>query len=74
VLTNVSRARKSKESRAQTHLGKLQNRMAFGEAEEEIEAFDETRGLGMISASGGYARATVGDSKTRGKNLFWISI
>ncbi|KAI0080687.1 Nop domain-containing protein [Panus rudis PR-1116 ss-1] len=59
------RARKAKEAYAQTELRKLQNRMAFGEAEEEIGAFDETKGLGMIGS--GKVRANVGEAKSRAK-------
>ena len=36
----------------------MQNRMAFGEAEEDVGAFDETKGLGMIGT--GKVRANVG--------------
>ncbi|KAK4703767.1 U4/U6 small nuclear ribonucleoprotein PRP31, partial [Phenoliferia sp. Uapishka_3] len=52
------RARKLKEQFQQTELGKLQNRMKFGEAEEETGAYDETMGLGMIGSSSGKVRAT----------------
>jgi len=45
--------------------------MTFGEAEEEIGSFDQTKGLGMISSSstisGGKVRAGVADSKVRAK-------
>ena len=46
--------------------------MAFGEAEQEIGAFDQTKGLGMISSgssgiSSGKVRAGVADSKVRAK-------
>ncbi|KAJ7228816.1 hypothetical protein GGX14DRAFT_415160 [Mycena pura] len=61
------RARKAKEAYAQTELRKLQNRMAFGEAEEEVGAFDETKGMGMIGASSGSVRAGLGESKSRAK-------
>ncbi len=50
------RARKAKEAYAQTELRKLQNRMRFGEAEEEGGAFDESIGLGMIGSSSGSGR------------------
>ncbi|GJE84960.1 U4/U6 small nuclear ribonucleoprotein Prp31 [Phanerochaete sordida] len=59
------RARKAKEAYAQTELRKLQNRMAFGEAEQEVGAFDQTKGLGMLGA--GKVRAGVGESKSRAK-------
>ncbi|KAF9263562.1 Nop domain-containing protein [Marasmius fiardii PR-910] len=61
------RARKAKEAYAQTELRKLQNRMAFGEAEEEIGAFDQTKGMGMIGAGTGKVRASVGESKSKAK-------
>ncbi len=41
--------------------------MAFGEVEEEVGAFDETKGLGMIGVGTGKVRANVGESKSRGK-------
>ena len=63
------RARKAKEAYAQTELRKLQNRMAFGEAEEEVGAFDQTKGLGMIGT--GKVRAGVGEAKSRGASSFF---
>ncbi|THH33635.1 hypothetical protein EUX98_g494 [Antrodiella citrinella] len=59
------RARKAKEAYAQTELRKMQNRMAFGDAEEEVGAFDQTRGLGMIGS--GKVRAGMGEAKSRAK-------
>ena len=59
-----SSARKAKEAYAQTELRKMQNRMAFGQAEEEVGAFDQTKGLGMIGT--GKVRANVGEAKSRG--------
>jgi len=41
--------------------------MAFGEAEEEVGAFDETKGLGMIGVSTGKVRASLGEAKSRAK-------
>ncbi|KAG8914661.1 U4/U6-U5 snRNP complex subunit prp31 [Tulasnella sp. 408] len=41
--------------------------MAFGEAEEEVGAFDETKGLGMLGSATGKVRANVVDSKSRAK-------
>lgn len=61
------RARKAKEAYAQTELRKLQNRMAFGEAEEEVGAFDQTKGLGMIGVGTGKVRAGAADAKSRAK-------
>jgi hypothetical protein len=68
------RARKSKEAYAQTELRKLQNRMAFGEAEEEVGAFDQTKGLGMIGVGTGKVRAGLGEIKSRGikKNICFV--
>ncbi|KAJ8595327.1 Nop domain-containing protein [Rhizopogon salebrosus TDB-379] len=61
------RARKAKEAYAQTELRKLQNRMAFGEVEEEVGAFDQTKGLGMIGVGTGKVRAGMGEAKSRAK-------
>ncbi|TRM68258.1 hypothetical protein BD626DRAFT_424999 [Schizophyllum amplum] len=61
------RARKAKEAYATTELRKLQNRMAFGEAEEEVGAFDQTKGMGMIGVGTGKVRAGMGDAKSRAK-------
>jgi len=61
------RARKAKEAYAQTELRKLQNRMAFGEAEEEVGAFDQTKGMGMIGGGTGKVRAGLGEAKSRAK-------
>lgn len=41
--------------------------MAFGEAEEEVGAFDQTKGLGMIGVGTGKVRAGLGEIKSRGK-------
>jgi U4/U6 small nuclear ribonucleoprotein PRP31 len=40
--------------------------MVFGEAEEEVGAFDETKGLGMIGIGTGKVRAGMGEAKSRG--------
>jgi len=73
-ITNhvTSRARKAKEAYAQTELRKLQNRMAFGEAEAEVGAFDQTKGLGMIGAGTGKVRAGLGEAKSRGTPIFLL--
>lgn len=42
------RVRKLKEQVAMTHLGKLQNRMAFGEPEEQIIQGESVKGLGLL--------------------------
>jgi hypothetical protein len=44
--------------------------MAFGEVEEEVGAFDETKGLGMIGSSTGKVRASMGESKAKGEQFF----
>jgi len=41
--------------------------MAFGEAEEEVGAFDQTKGLGMIGVGTGKVRAGLGEAKSRAK-------
>lgn len=40
--------------------------MAFGEAEEEVGAYGETKGLGMIGVATGKVRAGMGDAKSKG--------
>ncbi|KIR32948.1 U4/U6 small nuclear ribonucleoprotein PRP31 [Cryptococcus deuterogattii MMRL2647] len=60
------RARKAKEAYAQTELKKLQNRMEFGKAEEEIGVDDETVGLGMIG-SAGRVRGEMADARSKAK-------
>jgi hypothetical protein len=66
-------ARRAKEAYAQTELRKLQNRMAFGEAEQEVGAFDQTKGLGMIGVGTGKVRAGMGEAKSRGTIFFlWL--
>lgn len=61
------RARKAKEAHAMTELQKLQNRMVFGEEEEEAAAFDETMGLGMAGSSSGKMRQLAGEARTKAK-------
>jgi len=41
--------------------------MAFGEAEEEVGAFDQTKGMGMIGVGTGKVRAGQGEAKSRAK-------
>ena len=50
-----------------TELRKQQNRMAFGQAEEEVGAMDQTRGLGMIGSSSGRVRAEAGEVRSKGE-------
>jgi len=40
--------------------------MAFGEAEEEVGAFGQTKGMGLIGAGTGKVRAGAADTKTKG--------
>ncbi|GAA5858067.1 hypothetical protein JCM1840_001027 [Sporobolomyces johnsonii] len=61
------RARKAKEAYAMTELRKQQNRLKFGEAEEEVGAYDETRGLGMIGSSSGKVRGNIGEARSKAK-------
>lgn len=62
------RARSEKERYATTELQKLQNRMVFGEAEEEAEGFgDETVGMGMIGKAGSKVRMAT-DTKSKRKS------
>lgn len=49
-----------------TELRKLQNRMAFGQEEQEDFGFDETKGLGMIGSSSGRLRANAGEDRSKG--------
>jgi U4/U6 small nuclear ribonucleoprotein PRP31 len=42
--------------------------MAFGEAEEEVGAYGETKGLGMIGVATGKVRAGMGDAKSKGSS------
>lgn len=65
------RARKAKEAYAQTELRKLQNRMEFGKAEEEIGVDDETVGLGMIG-SAGRVRGEMADARSKGTYLCFL--
>ena len=39
--------------------------MAFGEAEEEVGAFDQTKGRGMIGVASGKVRAGMGEAKSK---------
>ena len=71
IVDNFS-ARKAKEAYAQTELRKLQNRMAFGEAEEEVGAFDQTKGMGLIGVGTGKVRAGLEEAKSRGMLLYQI--
>ena len=65
-MRDMLRARKAKEAYAMTELRKLQNRMAFGQEEEEDFGMDETKGMGMIGSSSGRIRASGGEAKSKG--------
>ncbi|WOO81316.1 U4/U6 small nuclear ribonucleoprotein Prp31 [Vanrija pseudolonga] len=60
------RARALKDQFAQTELRKLQNRMEFGKAEDELDMDEESVGLGMIGQAG-KVRAHVTDARSRAK-------
>jgi U4/U6 small nuclear ribonucleoprotein PRP31 len=45
--------------------------MAFGEAEQEVGAYDQTKGLGMIGVTTGKVRAGMGDAKSKGLFPSW---
>ncbi|KWU47243.1 Nop domain-containing protein [Rhodotorula sp. JG-1b] len=61
------RARKAKEAYAMTELRKQQNRLKFGEAEEEVGAYDDVQGMGMIGSSSGRVRANMGEARSKAK-------
>lgn len=44
----------------------MQNRVVFGQEEEEVGAFDQTKGMGMIGVGTGKVRAGLGEAKSRG--------
>lgn len=46
--------------------------MAFGEAEEEVGAFDQTKGMGLIGAGTGRVRAGLEEAKSRGMSPFML--
>lgn len=61
----LSRARKAKERMAQSDLQKAANRIAFGEAEQEVgEHLGDTVGLGMIGGSTGKLKLAHKDFKS----------
>jgi len=41
--------------------------MVFGEVEEEVGSYDQTKGLGMIGVATGKVRAGMGDAKSKAK-------
>lgn len=47
--------------------------MVFGEAEEEVGAYGETKGLGMIGVATGKVRAGMGEAKSKGLYLLPFS-
>lgn len=52
-----------------TDLRALQNRVKFGEAEEEMGNEDSTVGMGMIGTSSGKIRAGAGEARTKGESI-----
>lgn len=72
TIFNTFRMRKYKEKFATTEIQKLQNRAAFGVAEEEILVGDEFEGLGLAgkSAASGKVRASATDTRTKGTPKF----
>ncbi|RCH82850.1 U4/U6-U5 snRNP complex subunit prp31 [Rhizopus azygosporus] len=59
------RVRRQKEAYAMTELRAARNRMAFGEAEEEVGYGDETEGLGMATKQIGKIRASITDQRSK---------
>lgn len=49
-----------------TELRKQQNRLKFGEAEEEVGAYDDVQGMGMIGSTSGRVRANMGEARSKG--------
>ena len=60
------RVRRMKEQNAMTEMRKLQNRMKFGEREEEVGFGDETEGLGMLTQSNSVRALTI-DNRTKAR-------
>ncbi|KAI7868164.1 hypothetical protein BDF14DRAFT_608002 [Spinellus fusiger] len=65
------RVRKMKEAYAMTELRAARNRMAFGEAEDEVDFGDETEGLGMAAKQIGKVRASVADQRNKAPKKSW---
>lgn len=63
------RVRRQKEAYAMTEMRAARNRMAFGEAEEEVGYGDETEGLGMAVKQTGKIRAAVADPRNKGNRI-----
>lgn len=62
------KARKFKERNGMSEVRKAQNRIQFGEAEEEIGAFDESEGMGMLNSKGdGQIRAQITNKNTEAR-------
>ncbi|KAL1920468.1 uncharacterized protein VTP21DRAFT_845 [Calcarisporiella thermophila] len=61
------RVRKQKEAYAMTDLRRAQNRMAFGVAEDEASAFEDSKGLGLIGNQVGKIRGSGIDLRTKAK-------
>lgn len=61
------RVRRQNQAYAMTELRAARNRLAFGEAEEEVGYGDETEGLGMSTKQMGKIRASVTDQRSKSK-------
>jgi hypothetical protein len=57
-----------------TELRKQQNRLKFGEAEEEVGAYDDVQGMGMIGSSSGRVRANMGEARSKGEKYLSLSL
>ncbi len=61
-------ARARKAAYGMTELSKMQSRVEFGKEQEEVGAFDDIVGMGMINRSStGKIRAAVGESRSKAK-------
>jgi U4/U6 small nuclear ribonucleoprotein PRP31 len=65
VLHLLCRVRRLKDRLAMTEARKAQNRMKFGEAEDEILVGDEVQGLGLIGGETGRIRQAMDSKKSR---------
>jgi U4/U6 small nuclear ribonucleoprotein PRP31 len=61
------RVRKQKEAYAITELQRQQNRIYFGDVENEVSSMDQSKGLGMIGKQLGNIRAAVASSSNKSK-------
>lgn len=62
------KARKFKERNGMSEIRKMQNRVQFGEVEEETGAFDESEGMGMLnSKNDGRIRSQIANKNTEAR-------